>query len=68
MRKVLLAETEIQKDNMGLITAFVHAAAAQGFDIDWVEAVFDRALLNDSFHFRNILLKYIEIVPEQSDT
>lgn len=63
MRKVLLEEVETRKDDMALTAAFTRSAAEQGFAVEWVDAVFALALLNQSILFRRVLLDHIETTP-----
>lgn len=65
MRRVRLVEAKICEEPMILVTTFVQAANAQGFDLDWVEAVLTEALANNCVNFWNIIINYIEIIPDR---
>lgn len=66
MKKVQLSESEVSKDPLLLISIFIRVAYAQGFDIDWIEAVFTEAIADNCVNFWNVMIKYIEIIPERS--
>lgn len=63
MQRVQLAEAEVRKDQMSLISTFVKAAHAQGFAIEWIETVMSQALENQCVNFSAIMLAHIEIIP-----
>lgn len=67
MQKVRLAEAEVLKEPMALISTFIHAANAQGFALEWVEAVLVKAIANNCVNFNAILLEHIEIIPSSKD-
>lgn len=62
MQRVQLVQTEVNKDQMALISLFVKAAVEQKFDLDWVETVLFEAVANDCINFNAILLDHIEII------
>ena len=63
MQRVQLAEAEVRQDQMSLISVFVKAAHAQGFAIEWIEAVMSQALANQCVNFWTVMLAHIEIIP-----
>lgn len=65
MRRVRLIEANVCEEPMILVTTFVQAANAQGFDLDWVEAVLTEALANNCVNFWNVIINYIEIIPDR---
>ena len=67
MQKVRLVEAEVCKEQMTLISTFVHAANAQGFALDWVETVLAKAIANNCVNFWAVLLEHIEIIPAAKD-
>lgn len=66
MSRVKLEETDVYKDQISLMSTFMRAAFAQGFDAEWAEGVLDKAVANNCVNFTAILMEYIEIIPAQS--
>ena len=64
MGRVQLHETEVQEDEMALVSIFIQAASVQGFDIAWVEAIINQAIADNCSNFRDVLLAHIEIIPD----
>lgn len=65
MRRVQLEGNKISEDVLRLVSSFVEAAHAQGFQLEWVEGVLEEALANHWLDFRDVMLKYVEIIPAQ---
>ena len=63
MQRVQLRETEVLKDQMSVISVFIKAAHAQGFAIEWIEAIMSQALANQCVNFWVVMLTHIEIIP-----
>ena len=67
MQKVRLEEAAVRKEQIELVSMFIHAANAQGFDLDWVEAVLVKAIDNNFVNFWSVLWEHIEIIPSSKE-
>jgi len=67
MQKVQLTSHEMEQGQALFIGAFIRAAIAQGFAIEWIEAVVTPAIANHCTDFWPIMLAHIKIIPPQPD-
>lgn len=66
MEKVLLKESELSDDATVFLCNFLKATHNQGLSTEWVNAVVAEASRNNFCDWRNLLLRYVEIIPYAS--